>query len=47
MKYVWVVCEGEPIPISSYNGRLMRGGMLAKTFSDLGSNMVELHVPAL
>lgn len=39
MKYVWVVCEGEPIPISSYNGRLMRGGMLAKTFSDLGSEV--------
>lgn len=39
MKYIWVVCEGEPIPIGSYNGRLMRGGMLAKTFADLGSEV--------
>lgn len=36
---IWVICEGEPLPIGSYNGRLMRGGMFAKIFSDLGSEV--------
>lgn len=26
---IWIVCEGEPLPINGLNGRLMRGGMFA------------------
>lgn len=34
---IWIVAEGEPLPIPESNGRLMRGGMLAKQFSEMGS----------
>lgn len=36
---IWVVSEGEPLPVQSSNGRQMRGGMLATTFSKLGSKV--------
>lgn len=33
---IWIVCEGEPLPIAGQNGRLMRGGMFATQLADLG-----------
>lgn len=37
MNKVWVIKEGEPLPLNNSNGRLMRTGMLAKLFSEMGS----------
>jgi glycosyltransferase involved in cell wall biosynthesis len=36
---IWIVCEGEPLPIAGQNGRLMRGGMFATQLADLGYNV--------
>jgi glycosyltransferase involved in cell wall biosynthesis len=36
---IWIIAEGEPLPILESNGRLMRAGMLAKQFSDMGSSV--------
>lgn len=33
---IWIVCEGEPLPINGLNGRLMRGGMFATQLAQLG-----------
>lgn len=32
---IWIVCEGEPLPIADQNGRLMRGGMFATQLAHL------------
>lgn len=37
MNKLWVIKEGEPLPLNNSNGRLMRTGMLAKLFSEMGS----------
>ncbi|MEA4859900.1 MAG: glycosyltransferase [Sphaerochaeta sp.] len=34
---IWIIAEGEPLPIPESKGRLMRAGMLAKQFSEIGS----------
>lgn len=36
---IWIVCEGEPLPIADQNGRLMRGGMFATQLAHLGYNV--------
>ena len=33
---IWIVCEGEPLPIADQNGRLMRGGIFATQLGHLG-----------
>jgi glycosyltransferase involved in cell wall biosynthesis len=37
---IWIVREGEPLPISNSSGRLMRAGMLAEQFSLKGSEVI-------
>ena len=37
MNKVWVIKEGEPLPLNNSNGRLMRAGIIAKLFSVRGS----------
>ncbi|MGH0051833.1 MAG: glycosyltransferase [Sphaerochaetaceae bacterium] len=37
---IWIIKEGEPLPINNYNGRLMRAGMLAELFSQKGSEII-------
>ncbi|MCK9524245.1 MAG: glycosyltransferase [Proteobacteria bacterium] len=37
---IWIVREGEPLPGGIANGRLMRSGMLATLFAQLGSEVV-------
>lgn len=39
MNSVWIIKEGEPLPISNSNGRFMRAGMLAELFSQKGSEV--------
>ena len=36
---IWILKEGEPLPINNSNGRLMRAGMLAELFSQKGSEV--------
>nr|WP_319473669.1 glycosyltransferase [uncultured Sphaerochaeta sp.] len=36
---IWILKEGEPLPINNSNGRLMRAGMLAELFSQKGSDV--------
>lgn len=37
---VWVVKEGEPLPMLTGKGRLMRAGMLANTFASLDNDVI-------
>lgn len=39
MNSIWIIREGEPLPLDSCNGRLMRSGMFAINLSELGHNV--------